>query len=102
MSSIIGSVKDLIASVFEVIFSVFRGAFDLFSDLITALVHTITGFFQMVLSTIGNVFEAAGGVGKFVASNIVVIALIAAGIFGYLQYQARQGRTVKVGDKKLN
>lgn len=34
--------------------------------------------------------------------NIVVIALIAAGIFGYLQYQARQGRTVKVGDKKLN
>lgn len=34
--------------------------------------------------------------------NIVVIALIAGGIFGYLKYQGRQNRPVSVGNKKLN
>ncbi|KAJ5489721.1 hypothetical protein N7539_004611 [Penicillium diatomitis] len=102
MSSILGSIKDLITSVFEVIFSVFHGAFDLVSNFVAGLFQTIIGFFHMALSTVGNVFETAGDVGKFVASNVVVIALIAAGVFGYLQYQARQGRPVKVGDKKLN
>jgi hypothetical protein len=32
--------------------------------------------------------------------NIVVIGIIAGGIYAYLQYQGRQGRPV--GNKKLN
>jgi hypothetical protein len=34
--------------------------------------------------------------------NIVVIGIIAGGIYGYLQYQGRQGRPASVGNKKLN
>jgi hypothetical protein len=34
--------------------------------------------------------------------NIVVIAIIAGGAYGFLRYQSRQGRPVRVGDKKLN
>ncbi|KAJ5369771.1 uncharacterized protein N7496_005863 [Penicillium cataractarum] len=102
MSSIITSLKDLVASMFEVIFSVFNGAIDMVSGLIMGLVNSVIGIVKMALHTVGNFLEAAGGVGKFVASNIVIIALIAGGVYGYLQYQARRGRPVKVGHKKLN
>jgi phage-related protein len=102
MSSIITSVKDLIASVFEVIFSVFRAAFNTTSQLIEAVVNSVIGTFKFVLHTIAGTLEAAGGVGKFIASNIVVIALIAGGGYAYLRYQKSQGRPVRAGNKKLN
>lgn len=34
--------------------------------------------------------------------NIVVLTLVAGAVYGYLQYQKKQGNTVKVGNKKLN
>ncbi|KAJ6102769.1 hypothetical protein N7486_005196 [Penicillium sp. IBT 16267x] len=102
MSSIITSVKDLIASLFEVIFSVFQTGF----DTVYGLLHAFIGFFvsiaRMALHTAGSGLEALGGIGKFIGSNIIVIGLIGGGAYAYLQYQRRQGRTVKVGDKKLN
>lgn len=69
MSSIITSIKDLITSVFEVIFSVFNGAIDMVSGLIMGLVNSVIGIVKMTLHTAGNLLEAAGGVGKFVASE---------------------------------
>jgi phage-related protein len=69
MSSIITSLKDLVTSVFEVIFSVFNGAIDMVSGLIMGLVNSVIGIVKMTLHTAGNLLEAAGGVGKFVASR---------------------------------
>lgn len=69
MSSIITSLKDLVTSVFEVIFSVFNGAIDMVSGLIMGLVNSVIGIVKMALHTVGNFLEAAGGVGKFVASK---------------------------------
>ncbi|OGE56396.1 hypothetical protein PENARI_c003G08920 [Penicillium arizonense] len=102
MSSIITSIKDLVASVLEVIVSVFHNAFDVTSGLLIAIVNSFIGTLRMALRAVGNIFEAAGGLGKFIASNIIVIAIIAGGAYGYLRYQSRQGRPIKVGDKKLN
>lgn len=69
MSSIITSLKDLFTSVFEVIFSVFNGAIDMVSGLVTGLVNSVIGLVKMALHTVSNLLEAAGGVGKFVASE---------------------------------
>ncbi|KAJ5601304.1 hypothetical protein N7510_010838 [Penicillium lagena] len=102
MASIITSLKDLISSVFEVIFSVFNSAFNAVFGLVAAIAHFFVGTFRMVLHGAGNILEAAGGIGKFIASNIVVIAIIAGCIYGFLQYQGRQGRPAKAGNKKLN
>ncbi|KAJ5860238.1 uncharacterized protein N7529_007548 [Penicillium soppii] len=102
MSSIITSIKDLIASVFEVIFAVFHTALDTTTGLLKAIVDFFVDTIRLAFSAVGNVLGAAGGVGKFVASNIVVIAIIAGGAYGFLRYQSRQGRPVRVGDKKLN
>ncbi|KAJ5636019.1 uncharacterized protein N7484_009332 [Penicillium longicatenatum] len=102
MSSIITSIKDLIASLFEVIFSVFQTAFGTVYSLLHAFIDFFVGIFRMGFRAVGETLEALGGIGKFIASNVVVIALIAGGAYGYLHYQRRQGRPVKVGEKKLN
>lgn len=69
MSSIITSLKDLIGSMFEVIFSVIGGAFDAVSGLVTALIEFVVGTVKMALHAVGSTLEAAGGVGKFIASK---------------------------------
>ena len=76
MSSIISSIKDLIASVFEVIFSVFHAAFDATSGLFKAIIDSFMGILRMVLHTVGNTFEAAGGVTKFIASKFCFLSTI--------------------------
>ncbi|KAJ5887556.1 hypothetical protein N7495_007597 [Penicillium taxi] len=102
MSSIIVSIKDLVASIFEVIFSLFHSAFAVVRGVFTTAIDFLTSVLNLVLDTIKGTLEAAGGVGKFVIGNIFTIAIIGIGAVGYLQYQRSQGRSVKVGDKKLN
>jgi hypothetical protein len=34
--------------------------------------------------------------------NLAILAVLAVAAFGFLQYQRKQGNTVKVGNKKLN
>jgi hypothetical protein len=34
--------------------------------------------------------------------NVLMLAVLAAAVFGFLQYQRSQGRPVQVGNKKLN
>jgi hypothetical protein len=34
--------------------------------------------------------------------NVLMLAVVAAAVFGFLQYQRSQGRSVQVGNKKLN
>ncbi|KAJ5587734.1 uncharacterized protein N7459_003499 [Penicillium hispanicum] len=102
MASIVTAVKDLVTSIFEIIASLFSKAFGMANGLLHAFIDFFAWIFNMALHTVGDALEAVGGAGKFIASNIVVIALIAGGAYGYLKYQRRQGRTVQVGDKKLN
>ncbi|OQD68858.1 hypothetical protein PENDEC_c030G02788 [Penicillium decumbens] len=102
MSSLITSLKDLLAAIFEVIFSTFKSAFNGVYGILHAFLSFFAGIVEVALRTVKGTLEAAGGVGKFIASNLLVITLIAVGAYGYLNYQRRQGRPVKVGDKKLN
>ncbi|KAJ6128501.1 hypothetical protein N7471_009718 [Penicillium samsonianum] len=102
MTSIITSVKDLIASVFEVIFSVVKNTLDTAYQLLMAFVDFFVGIPKMLEHTVKGSLEAVGGVGTFIASNIVVIAIIALGGYGYLAYLRRDGRPVQAGVKKSN
>jgi phage-related protein len=102
MTSIITSIKDLIASIFEVIFSVVKSTLGTVYDLLMAFVDFFAGIPKMLLHTVKGSLETAGGIGTFITSNIVVIAIIALGGYGYLAYQRREGRPVHAGTKKLN
>ncbi|KAJ5955574.1 hypothetical protein N7501_009853 [Penicillium viridicatum] len=102
MTSIITSIKDLITSIFEVIFSVVKNTLDTGYQLLQAFVDFFADIPKMLEHTVKGSFEAVGGVGTFIASNIVVIAMIALGSYGYLVYIRREGRPVQAGTKKLN
>ncbi|KAJ5980635.1 hypothetical protein N7481_007933 [Penicillium waksmanii] len=102
MTSVIASIKDLICSVFEVMFSTIKTAFDTVFSIFHALFTSIVSVFGILLNTAKDAVGAVGGVGKFIASNIFVLAFVGIGIYGFLNYRSRQGRPVKVGNKKLN
>ncbi|KAF4764377.1 hypothetical protein N7455_010240 [Penicillium solitum] len=102
MTSIITSIKDLITSIFEVIFSVVKSTLDTGYQLLLAFVDFFAGIPKMLEHTVKGSLEAVGGVGTFIASNIVVIAIIALCSYGYLVYLRREGRPVQVGTKRLN
>ena len=76
MSSIVASIKDLIASIFEVITFITNKAFGTASDLVHAFVNFFVGTIRMALHTVGSTLEAAGGVGKFIASQFSSIPLV--------------------------
>ncbi|OCL03357.1 hypothetical protein AOQ84DRAFT_347823 [Glonium stellatum] len=102
MASIFQSLSDLVVSIFEVIGSIFKTVFDLFYNSFAMVGHLFAGIINMILEFFKGVVELAGGIGKFLFGNILVIGVLVAAFFGFLEYQRRQGRTVKVGDKKLN
>ncbi|KAJ5513100.1 hypothetical protein N7463_002652 [Penicillium fimorum] len=102
MVSIITSIKDLITSIFEVIFSVIKSTLDTGYQLLMAFVDFFAGIPKMLQHMVRGSLEAAGGVGAFITSNLVVIAMIALGSYGYLVYRRREGRSVQAGTKKLN
>ncbi|KAB8078498.1 hypothetical protein BDV29DRAFT_166083, partial [Aspergillus leporis] len=101
MLSVITSFNDPITSVFGVIFSVFTSVIDMLYGLLVAFINFFAGIPRMVLHMVKGISEALGGLGEFIAGNIIVIAIIAGGAYGYLEYQRRQGYPVKVGNKKL-
>jgi len=102
MSSIFQSLSDLVVSIFEVVSSIFKTVFDLFYNAIAMVGHLFAGILNMALEFFRGIIELAGGIGKFLLGNILVIGVLVAAFFGFTEYQRRQGRTVKVGDKKLN
>ncbi|KAJ5301250.1 hypothetical protein PENANT_c023G03396 [Penicillium antarcticum] len=102
MASIITSIKDIVTSMLELTVSVCHTTFDAIFGLLRAIASSFIGTLRVALRAVGNTFEAAGGLWKFLASNIIVLAVIAGGTYGYLQYQSRQRRPVKFGNSKLS
>jgi len=69
MSSLITSLKDLLAAIFEVIFSTFKSAFNGVYGILHAFLSFFAGIVEVALRTVKGTLEAAGGVGKFIASE---------------------------------
>ncbi|KAF2264993.1 hypothetical protein CC78DRAFT_567975 [Lojkania enalia] len=102
MSSIISSLTDLVKSVFEVIWSFFTTAGHLAQRTLGFMLHIFEAAINVGIEFLKGLVELAGGIVQFVLGNILILGIIVAAFFGYLQYQRKQGNTVRVGNKKLN
>ncbi|KAF1814948.1 hypothetical protein P152DRAFT_455992 [Eremomyces bilateralis CBS 781.70] len=109
MASILTSISDLIASIFKVVGSIFSQALHAVEGVSSMVVHFFTGLLSMVQDVFVGLAKAVGGVGNFVIGmtplellcrkltriepgNVVVLSIIAAGGYLFLQYQQGQGQ----------
>ena len=120
MSSIIKSLGDLAQSLVELVWSFFTTAGHLVQNTLAFGVHSVEGLLNLVLNFFKGLVDLAGGLASFIAGkhtflqqrrndlliantgNVIILGVIAAAFFGFLQYQRKQGNTVQVGNKKLN
>ncbi|KAK3985235.1 hypothetical protein QBC44DRAFT_335493 [Cladorrhinum sp. PSN332] len=104
--AITSAVSDLISSILELVSSFFGAAYTIAHSFVAGILGLFTGFFTFVGDIFQGVFDIVGGVGKFVAGNIVFIGVIAALWYGYVQFVAKnpqaRGVTNGAGTKKIN
>ncbi|CAO2650222.1 Nn.00g015140.m01.CDS01 [Neocucurbitaria sp. VM-36] len=102
MSSIINALTDLVKSVVELVWSFFTTAGDLVQKTVQFALKFVTECLDLVINFFKGLVDLAGGIVSFMLGNVLMLAVAAAAVFAFLQYQRSQGRPVTVGNKKLN
>jgi hypothetical protein len=119
MASFTSAISDFVKSIFELFASFFQTLFQLIETIFRTIFNFFASVLQLGADSFKGVFDVLGGVANFllgesscylfgrtatniVLANVVLIGLIAAGGYGYLVYQRKQGNTVTVQGKKLN
>ncbi|KAH8711831.1 hypothetical protein GQ44DRAFT_626558 [Phaeosphaeriaceae sp. PMI808] len=102
MSSIINALSDMVASVVELIWSFFTTAAHLVQNTANFALKFASEIIELVVNFFTGLVDLAGGIVSFIVGNVVMLGVLGAAVFGFLQYQRSQGRTVQVGNKKLN
>lgn len=120
MSSIVNALSDLVSSVVELIWSFFTTAAHLVQNTASFAVKFASEIVELVINFFKGLVDLAGGLVSFLvgkssrqdwwercgandfAGNVIMLTVLAAAFFGFLQYQRSQGRNVQVGNKKLN
>ncbi|KAK4188605.1 hypothetical protein QBC35DRAFT_354172, partial [Podospora australis] len=93
--AVTNAITDLVSSIFE-LFSSFLGAiYTIIYSFFAGVLGLFTGFFAFIADIFKGVFDVTSGVGKFVSSNVVILALIGAGVYAYSRFatpaQQRKG-----------
>ncbi|KAI5464860.1 hypothetical protein BGZ63DRAFT_421852 [Mariannaea sp. PMI_226] len=94
----IDAIHDFFYSIYELIVALVATGYDIVQSLVSAIVGFVTGLFTLVGDVASGMVKAAGGVGKFITGNIVLITIGALGAFAYVRFTA-QGRRLAEGKK---
>ncbi|RAR12423.1 hypothetical protein DDE82_000134 [Stemphylium lycopersici] len=102
MSSIINALSDLFKSLVELVWSFITTTGGLVQKTVRFALNFATEILGLVVNFFRGLVDLAGGIVSFVLGNVLMLGVVAAAVFGFLQYQRSQGRQVTVGNKKLN
>ncbi|CAN9468554.1 unnamed protein product [Alternaria alternata] len=102
MSSIVNALSDLFKSLVELVWSFFTTAGALVQKTAQFALNFATEIIDLVVNFFRRLVDLAGGIVSFILGNVLMLGVVAAAVFGFLQYQRSQGRQVTVGNKKLN
>jgi phage-related protein len=117
--AVTSAIGDFLSSIGELIASFFNTLYSLITTIVSAITNIITGFFDLIVNTVGSIFNIAGETAKFflgkylhhivdywglmkLLGNALILIVIGGAVMAFLQYQRSQGKTVAVGNKKLN
>ncbi|KAB5531426.1 hypothetical protein GE09DRAFT_1228225 [Coniochaeta sp. 2T2.1] len=98
--AITSAINDLVASIYELFASVVGGIYSAIHAVFAAVFGLFSGFVNLFADIFKGAFDVVGGLGKFLASNIVIVAIIALGGYAFVRYQNAQGRPA-VPQKKV-
>ncbi|KAK4041351.1 hypothetical protein C8A01DRAFT_14909 [Parachaetomium inaequale] len=93
--AVTSAITDLVKSAGELLSSVLGAAYAIVHSFISGLLGLFAGFFAFVGDVGKGVLDLAGGVGKFVAANAAILAVIAAAGYAYVRFvqqPQQQGR----------
>ncbi|KAH7175438.1 hypothetical protein EDB81DRAFT_4121 [Dactylonectria macrodidyma] len=96
--AITSAISDFIKSIYELLISIISTAYAVVSSAVNAILGFITGIFTLVGDVVKGMVDVAGGVGKFVAGNAVLITIGALAAFAYVRFTV-QGRQLAEGKK---
>ncbi|KAL2020011.1 hypothetical protein VTK56DRAFT_8914 [Thermocarpiscus australiensis] len=106
--AITSAVTDLFKSLAELLSSVFGAAYAIVHSFVSGLFGLVSGFFAFVQDLGKGAVDLVGGVGRFVAGNIVALGVIAAAGYAYMRFvqqpqqQGRKPVAVNGAGKKTN
>ncbi|KAF7561639.1 hypothetical protein G7046_g2507 [Stylonectria norvegica] len=92
--AITSAIADLFNSFYELLASILGTAYAIVHSIVAAITGLVTGFFNLIANVLSGLVEVTGGVGKFVASNIVLLSIGALAAFAYVRYTASGQRAV--------
>ncbi|CAN8106573.1 unnamed protein product [Discula destructiva] len=99
MTQFFAAFEDLLKSIYELFASVIGAFVHTIQAVLNAILNFFSGFINLVTDVFKGAVNVVGGVGSFIISNIVVIAILAAGYVIYTRQQ--QGKPV-ISNKKTN
>ncbi|KAL2170725.1 hypothetical protein VTG60DRAFT_4473 [Thermothelomyces hinnuleus] len=84
--AVTNAMTDLVKSVGELLSSVSDAAYAIVHSFVSGIVNLFAGLYAFLGDLGKGVVDLAGGVGKFVAGNAVIIAVLAAAVFAYIRF----------------
>ncbi|GAB1319853.1 hypothetical protein MFIFM68171_10063 [Madurella fahalii] len=93
--AVTSAITDLVKSVAELLSSVFGTAYTIVHSFLSGLIGLFAGFFAFIGDLTKGVFDVVGGVGRFIAGNIVILGILGAAGYAYVKFiqpqQQQQG-----------
>ncbi|CAK7199344.1 hypothetical protein SEUCBS139899_002022 [Sporothrix eucalyptigena] len=83
--SFLSAITDFVRAIYEALAGTLHLVFRIFHDAFMAVYNFIVGCFTLVADVVRSAVTLVGGVSQFVIGNFVILAILAAGAYFYLQ-----------------
>lgn len=84
--------------------NLFAGVFGTISNIVTGffsmIVHFFTSFADLITGTFKGAVEMIGGLGRFIAGNLVLFGILAAGLVAYQRFVVQGGQPKPITQAK--
>ncbi|EJT78328.1 hypothetical protein GGTG_03429 [Gaeumannomyces tritici R3-111a-1] len=100
MSHFFAAIEDLLKSFGNLFASVFSTISNVVTGFFTMVAHLLTSFVDLVTGTFKGLVEMIGGLGRFVAGNLVLFGVLAVGLVAYQRFVVQGGQPKPITQAK--
>ncbi|KAK0631052.1 hypothetical protein B0T17DRAFT_488754 [Bombardia bombarda] len=100
--AVTSAVSDLVKSVAELFSSLVGAVYTIVHTFFAGILHLFSGFFAFIGDIFAGVLDLVGGLGKFITGNIVILGILAIGVYGYFHFTQQGQLQGRQSAKKIN